>query len=187
MRNPLSAIIQSSESIVSIIGSIDRKDDDHRAILDAAEIINLCAQHQKRIVDDLLTLSKLDAKLLLIAPERADPVNILQKMVQMYEGELHNTDIKTEVLVDQTLKHMAIDEVIIDPGRLLQVSKHSLERTPAKPIGTHQHFHQCHKIHKELFNTKNNSYTLCFLCASHNWSLRRILYTFSFSPHQRPG
>jgi hypothetical protein len=57
MRNPLSAIIQSAESIISITEGLAQKDDDdHKAILDAAEIINLCAHHQKRIVDDLLTL-----------------------------------------------------------------------------------------------------------------------------------
>lgn len=58
MRNPLSAIIQSAEFIISITRSPGKTGDfdDHRTILEAAEVINLCAQHQKRIVDDLLTL-----------------------------------------------------------------------------------------------------------------------------------
>jgi hypothetical protein len=188
MRNPLSAIIQSAESILSIIvGSAQKNDDDHKAILDAAEIINLCAQHQKKIVDDLLTLSKLDAKLLLISPEKVDPINILHKMVQMYEGELQSTGIKTELVVDQTLSNMAIDEVTIDPSRLLQVSKYSLDRTPAKPIGTDQYFHECLKIHEELFNAQNHSHALCFILPSHSRPLWRIVRAFSFPPYVRPG
>lgn len=123
MRNPLSAIIQSAEFIISITASSDsiKDDGDYKTILEAAEVINLCAQHQKRIVDDLLTLSKLDAKLLLISKEKVDPTSILPKMVQMYEGELKNADIETELLVDQSLNDMAVDQVTIDPSRLLQV------------------------------------------------------------------
>lgn len=123
MRNPLSAIIQSAEFIISITGSSDsiKDDGDYKTILEAAEVINLCAQHQKRIVDDLLTLSKLDAKLLLISREEVDPISILQKMVQIYEGELKNAGIETELLVDRSLDDMAVDQVTIDPSRLLQV------------------------------------------------------------------
>lgn len=124
MRNPLSAIIQSAELISSLIGNMGQKDDDQKAILDAAEIINLCAQHQKRIVDDLLTLSKLDAKLLVIAHENVDPINIIEKMLQMYQAELRKADITVNLVVDQTLNDMAICEVIFDPGRFLQVRRH---------------------------------------------------------------
>ncbi|QDS70990.1 hypothetical protein FKW77_007621 [Venturia effusa] len=123
MRNPLSAIVQSAEFIVSSTRSSDgtMAVGNCKAILESAEVINLCAQHQKRIVDDLLTMSKLDAKLLLISRENVGPVSILQRMVQMYDGELKSADIETELLVDQSLNDMAIDQVMIDPSRLLQV------------------------------------------------------------------
>lgn len=123
MRNPLSSIILSAEFIISVVGSSDRikDDDDYKAILESAEVINLCAQHQKRIVDDLLTISKLDAKLLLISREKVDPRNILQNMVQMYDGELKTAGIETELVVDQSLHEMAVDRVTVDPSRLLQV------------------------------------------------------------------
>lgn len=57
MRNPLSAILQSADSIETLLNStgmpITNKDmrlpaDIAEAIVDAAQTIILCAQHQKR-------------------------------------------------------------------------------------------------------------------------------------------
>lgn len=50
-----------------------------KSSIDAAETIQLCAQHQKGIVDDILTISKLDSKLLLISPVPVQPVKIVQQ------------------------------------------------------------------------------------------------------------
>ena len=52
-------------------------------IVDAAQTIILCAQHQKRIVDDILTLSKLDASLLVIAPDKVQPEVLINKALKM--------------------------------------------------------------------------------------------------------
>jgi hypothetical protein len=59
MNPDLSSIIQSS--------------------IDASETIQLCAQHQKGIVDDILTISKLDSNLLVISPVPIQPVKIVQQ------------------------------------------------------------------------------------------------------------
>jgi hypothetical protein len=40
------------------------------SILEAAESILLCAGHQRRIVDDVLTLSKWDSALISVVPTR---------------------------------------------------------------------------------------------------------------------
>jgi len=50
-----------------------------RGGIDAAETIQLCAQHQKSIVDDILTISKLDSNLVLITPIPVRPVKIFQQ------------------------------------------------------------------------------------------------------------
>ena len=76
MRNPLSAIMLSADGIAnSIIEFRDPRDDPTLAYrellesnLDAAQTIILCAQHQKRIIDDVLTLSKLNSALLQVTP-----------------------------------------------------------------------------------------------------------------------
>ena len=71
MRNPLSAILQSADGILTALGvgsgsaarslSLDHttpgmSSELTEAVVDAAQTIVLCAQHQKRIVDDILTL-----------------------------------------------------------------------------------------------------------------------------------
>src|SRR2546423_3165357 len=64
MRNPLSAILQCTDEIsttLTELRSTETLPDAQAAILDsnidAAQTVTLCAQHQKRIVDDILTLS----------------------------------------------------------------------------------------------------------------------------------
>lgn len=130
MRNPLSAILQSADSILTILGS-DSLDDLEVApplqyqlvedIVDAAQTIILCAQHQKRIVDDVLTLSKLDANLLEISPERVRLPLLVEKALKMYEAELERADIQTSLCLEPTYHELKVDWVILDPSRLLQV------------------------------------------------------------------
>jgi signal transduction histidine kinase len=75
MRNPLSAIIQCADEIGTSLAEYDNDLLDvilPREVVDnhaeAAQTIMICAQHQKRIIEDVLTLSKLDSNLLLITP-----------------------------------------------------------------------------------------------------------------------
>lgn len=125
MRNPLSAIIQSADSIVSSLSSpadlaaLTREVAEE--IVDAADTIILCAQHQKRIVDDILTLSKLDASLLVISPDRVQPPTLLVKALKMFEAEITRADITAEVEIEPTYEELGVDWVILDPSRLLQV------------------------------------------------------------------
>jgi len=61
MRNPLSAILQCSDEITTSLTKFRQTeervipDELLMSCLDSAQIINLCSQHQKRIVDDVLT------------------------------------------------------------------------------------------------------------------------------------
>jgi len=89
--------------------------------LDAAQTISLCSQHQKRIVDDILTLSKLDSQLLLVTPVDAQPLTVVQRALKMHEGELQAADIQMKFVVDQSFRDMNLDWVRFDPSRVLQV------------------------------------------------------------------
>ncbi|KAG9955672.1 hypothetical protein KCU78_g24809, partial [Aureobasidium melanogenum] len=60
---------QNAETIDGVLSST----------VDSAQTIALCAQHQKRIVDDILTLSKLDSQLLLVTPVDAQPLTVAQR------------------------------------------------------------------------------------------------------------
>ena len=62
--------------------------------MEAASTILLCVQHQKAIFDDVLTISKLDSNLLLIAPIAAHPTAILKRAIKMFEPELQANDFR---------------------------------------------------------------------------------------------
>jgi hypothetical protein len=53
--------------------------------LDAIHTVMLCSNHQKRIIDDTLTMSKLDSRLLLVTPVDTQPVKVVEKAMKMFE------------------------------------------------------------------------------------------------------
>ncbi|EME46562.1 hypothetical protein DOTSEDRAFT_70542 [Dothistroma septosporum NZE10] len=127
MRNPLSAILQCSDEISTSLtkfrqgGERTIPDELIASCLDAAQTISLCSQHQKRIVDDILTLSKLDSQLLLVTPVDAQPLTVVKRALKMHEGELQAADIQMKFVVDQSFRDLDLDWVRFDPSRVLQV------------------------------------------------------------------
>jgi CheY-like chemotaxis protein len=127
MRNPLSAIIQSADWI----GNLSEFDGGSKdvivprevvdSIADASETILLCAQHQKRIIDDILTLSKLDADLLYITPIEVQPALVVQNALKMFDAELQKADLTLRFVVDESYKKLSVDWVKLDPSRVLQI------------------------------------------------------------------
>ncbi|KJZ71551.1 hypothetical protein HIM_09089 [Hirsutella minnesotensis 3608] len=127
MRNPLSAILQCADQIANNITSFTSHTDQGQVetllddCLDAANTINLCASHQKRIVDDILTLSKLDSNLLAVTPVDEQPVKVVQRALKMFESELMAHDIEVEFHVDGSLEKHGVEWARLDPSRLRQV------------------------------------------------------------------
>lgn len=123
MRNPLSAILQCADEISMSL--TEAKDYLSAKLIDstveAAQTISLCAQHQKRIVDDVLTLSKLDSARLLVTPIDVQPASVVQHAIKMFEGEMQNADISFDFQVHPSVSKLAVDWVRLDPSRLLQV------------------------------------------------------------------
>ncbi|KAK3391255.1 hypothetical protein B0H63DRAFT_467594 [Podospora didyma] len=126
MRNPLSAILQCADDISSALAAC-RAENMPLALpavescLDAAQTITLCVQHQKSIVDDILTISKLDSNLLLITPVVSQPSEILRRAVSMFDPELKAKDISVLFNIDASYAQQASDWVTIDPSRILQI------------------------------------------------------------------
>ena len=128
MRNPLSAILQCADEITTSMTDLQGSNFSQGAVgesvqnaIDASGIIALCAQHQKRIVDDILTLSKLDSALLLVTPCDVQPKTVVQRALKMFDGEVHTADIKLNFKVDESIEKFGIEWVKLDPSRLLQV------------------------------------------------------------------
>ncbi|KAI4795858.1 hypothetical protein E4T45_12105, partial [Aureobasidium sp. EXF-8846] len=127
LRNPLSAILQSADSIITGLDDKEarRKKDTEMldGILEAAQTIILCAQHQKCIVDDILCLSKLDSNLLAITPDKVSPPQLIGKVLKMYEAELARASVKGQLEVEQSYYNVMSSQeyAMLDPSRLLQV------------------------------------------------------------------
>ncbi|GAM90113.1 hypothetical protein ANO11243_081530 [Dothideomycetidae sp. 11243] len=130
MRNPLSAILQSADGMVSMIETFDRSElkqsrnlseETVESVLDASQTIILCAQHMKRIVDDILTLSKLDANLLVISPDKTNPAKLLPKALKMFEAQLVRASIAASVTINPSVAALGVDEVMMDSSRILQI------------------------------------------------------------------
>jgi PAS domain S-box-containing protein len=127
MRNPLSAILQCADEISTTLGEF--RQSGLQTIepgivadsIDAAQTIALCAQHQKRIVDDVLTLSKLDSAMLMVTPVDAQPLQVIQRALKMFEGEVQTAGIQMDFVLSDSFKRLNIDWVKIDPSRVLQV------------------------------------------------------------------
>lgn len=137
MRNPLSAMVQCADSITGSLTKMKsllrgetvtlqptqeaQLEDLIDSSLDAIDTIQTCATHQKRIVDDILTLSKLDSKLLVISPIVLRPMTILQDAYKMFKDEANKVGVDLEVRCDPSIAELDIDWAILDPNRVLQI------------------------------------------------------------------
>lgn len=128
-RNPLSAITLCAESILTTFREllnlsqepITLSKDIVASHLESAEIIVSCAQHQKRIIDDVLTLSKLDSGMLVITPVEVQPADTIKKALKMFDSELTKASINLQYNVAPSYQALSVDWVRLDPSRLLQI------------------------------------------------------------------
>ncbi|KAJ4410277.1 hypothetical protein N0V82_009297 [Gnomoniopsis sp. IMI 355080] len=148
MRNPLSAIIHCADAVIASLSkaldlhlnmksmnSVAKSNGSGKfggnarqelqllmeSSIENAETIIACAQHQKRIVDDILTMSKLDSKLLAVTPITVDPLEIAKEALKMFEVEARRVDIDLQMKVDPSYQKHKLEYLDLDPSRLKQV------------------------------------------------------------------
>ncbi|KAF2771663.1 hypothetical protein EJ03DRAFT_325315 [Teratosphaeria nubilosa] len=119
IRNPLSALLHCSEDIADAIS--DEKKIDIGAIKDAVETINICIQHQRNIVDDVLSYSKLDAAMLSLVPSPSLPCKGLANALKMFQPEFRKQDMKFGYRIDQSYVDYHVNWVMADLARISQV------------------------------------------------------------------
>lgn len=125
MRNPLSAILICSDDIRDSLTQHEFRQADRAIVADCIEAANniaLCVQHQKSIVDDILTVSKLDSNLLLITPVPTQPLAVVQRAMNMFKPEVQAKDIAFTFQPDRSVEDLNVDWVLLDPSRLLQIT-----------------------------------------------------------------
>ncbi|EKG11293.1 hypothetical protein MPH_11638 [Macrophomina phaseolina MS6] len=126
MRNPLSAIMISADDIIASLKELDRNSKEFDAIIensiDAANTVLHCAQHQKRIVDDILTISKLDSGLFSINPVEVQPEILIKDLSKMFAGEYNAAGISQKIIIDDSFKSVVGNGwVLLDASRVNQV------------------------------------------------------------------
>ena len=131
MRNPLSAVIQCADSVIASLQQLltrksinplfedSKYEAEIHSCIESLLIIVSCSMHQKRVIDDVLTLSKLDSNLILITPMRVQPAVVVSDAVRMFDVECSQADISLTFHIDETLN--GIEWTMLDPSRLLQV------------------------------------------------------------------
>ncbi|KAI0023420.1 hypothetical protein F4780DRAFT_80280 [Xylariomycetidae sp. FL0641] len=141
IRNPLSAVLHCGEEVIyamrngcMALDTLTAGPGSHStstshqylrsqlsSAKEAAHTILYCVQHQKQIVDDVLTLSKLDTDLLVVSPVPIQLVPLLRSSLKIFEYELRMTGITLSIVEDESISSLGIDWVLLDPNRFIQI------------------------------------------------------------------
>ncbi|CCG84217.1 protein of unknown function [Taphrina deformans PYCC 5710] len=127
LRNPLGAIIQSSDFLVDKLTQgmsstgfmkphIVKEDD-----VEDLRTIVLCAQHMSRIINDTLNLSKLEGGMLIATHVPTQPMVVMKSILAMFDAEAQRNGTKLELDVDPSFRELDIDWIQTDPSRLSQI------------------------------------------------------------------
>jgi len=89
--------------------------------VDAASTITLCAQHQKRIIDNILTLGRLDSDFLVVEPSDVQPTSVIERALKMFDVELQKSDVELRLIIEESYTDLSVEFLRLDPSRMVQV------------------------------------------------------------------
>jgi CheY-like chemotaxis protein len=91
-------------------------------IKESASTILACSSHQKRIIDDVLVLSRLDSQMISISHAPAIPAKVTASTFKMFEGlaEKHKIELSS-ARADGIDELRDIHTILIDESRLMQI------------------------------------------------------------------
>ncbi|CZT51583.1 related to autoinducer 2 sensor kinase/phosphatase luxQ [Rhynchosporium secalis] len=128
LRNPLSAIFQLAETIITSFPTSTKNVTTNSELIEAlkenidnAETILMCAKHQKRIVDDVLTLSKLEYTMLSVSPLPVQVPELVDKWMKMFESQLQSHHITILTKAHPSLQNHVDDWILCDESRIQQI------------------------------------------------------------------
>ncbi|KAF1980835.1 hypothetical protein K402DRAFT_365819 [Aulographum hederae CBS 113979] len=121
MRNPLNAIMFCSSELVEILSkkpAIVGSEKTLQDCIEASRTILHCANHQKRILDDVLTFTKIDSELLAVVPQEVSPVGTVGEALKVFDAEIRSGKIQVTV---QGADYLASGPVLMDGTRVVQI------------------------------------------------------------------
>jgi signal transduction histidine kinase len=128
IRNPLSACLHCAEDIIDNVEEGSKAVSGEgksvvsvASINEAAETIMLCVSHQKTLIDDILSFSKLDSSMLSLTPKSVQPKRQLADSLKMFQPELRKQNVRFEYKVDFSYDDFHVDWVKADLVRISQV------------------------------------------------------------------
>ncbi|GAA5985317.1 hypothetical protein JCM10908_002618 [Rhodotorula pacifica] len=140
LRNPLSGMWQNAEvvsaSLKSLSKWLDRSikkgmfdssvvDEMRQELIEnieGVESIRVCADHQKRIADDIINVSKLNMGLLSIELAPFNFEGVLREVVKSFEATARDRHIALSLTRNASLDRLGIGVVVADAGRIRQLA-----------------------------------------------------------------
>ena len=122
IRNPLSAMVHCVEDINEALKEKEQTGViNPEPIAEALDTINLCISHQKNIVDDVLSYSKLDSSMLALTPKPSQPERELRGNAKMFQPEFRKHGIEFECRIDDDYNNLKVEWAMADLSRIGQV------------------------------------------------------------------
>ncbi|KAI5196054.1 hypothetical protein AUEXF2481DRAFT_27058 [Aureobasidium subglaciale EXF-2481] len=137
IRNPLSAVILSADSVTQTLSQIqdlikasvtkNASIDPHSLtellddIAESVDTISSCSMHQKRISDDILSLSKLNSGLVEISPSAFSLSSFMNRVCETFNNETSRADINFTAMQDSSVRLYNVDWIQADSGRIMQI------------------------------------------------------------------
>jgi PAS domain S-box-containing protein len=130
IRNPLMVVLQCSEEIGTMLKALEPDKQGGMVTvpkkliedaIDGVETIEYCTMHQKHIIDDILTLSRADAGLLPLNPDKCRPLLVVKDTLKVFEREMNTYEIEFKFRIDDSFLLENLDFVELDAGRLSQM------------------------------------------------------------------
>jgi signal transduction histidine kinase len=90
-------------------------------IVDFARIIETCVNHQKYIIDSILTIGRLQSNMLSLTPSKARPRALCEAAMDMFRAQLKSDKITTSVTADASIESLHVQEVFVDVSRTTQI------------------------------------------------------------------
>ncbi|KAA8908204.1 hypothetical protein FN846DRAFT_777460 [Sphaerosporella brunnea] len=123
LRNPFSATLQCADSILNSLSLLENKGQPLKTddMMEYAQTILFCVQHQMRIIDDVLTVSKLEAMALTLTPVNVRLHEALWQILKIFRSQLQTKNLRASCIVEDSYKDLHVDWVEADPSRWSQI------------------------------------------------------------------